>query len=66
MCTSLLNDTRREKAPSNKTPAATKSTNVGIYAVGITNQLLIRGSLTEIKFSKNKAVTGKTPFFVIG
>ena len=42
--TSLLKDTRREKAPSNKTPAATKSTNVGIYVVGITNQLFIRGS----------------------
>ena len=26
----LLNDTHREKAPSNKTPALTKSRNIGI------------------------------------
>ena len=30
-----------------------------------TKQLFIRGSETETKFSKNKVVTGKTPFFVI-
>ena len=37
-------DTHREKAPSNKTPALTKSTNMGIWVVGTTNQLFIRGS----------------------
>ena len=37
-------DTHKEKAPSNKTPALTKSTNMGIWVVGITNQLFIRGS----------------------
>ena len=41
---SFLNDTHREKAPSNKTPAFTKSTNMGICVVGTTNQLFIRGS----------------------
>ena len=41
---SFLNDTHREKAPSNKTPAFTKSTNMGICVVGTTNQLFIRGT----------------------
>ena len=37
-------DTHREKAPSNKTPALRKSTNMGVWAVGTLNQLFIRGS----------------------
>ena len=37
-------DTYREKAPLNETPALTKSTNMGIWIVGTTNQLFIRGS----------------------
>ena len=44
-------DTHREKAPSNKTPALRKSTNMGVWAVGTLNQLFIRGSLTETKLS---------------
>ena len=40
----LLKDTHREKVPSDKTSALTKSTNMGIWVVGITNQLFIRGS----------------------
>ena len=47
-----VKDTDRENAPSNKTPALTKSMNMGIWVVGTTNQLFIRGSYTEIKFSK--------------
>ena len=39
-----LNDIHREKAPSNKSPAPRKSTNMGILAVGTLNQLFIRGS----------------------
>ena len=39
-----LKNTHREKAPSNETPALTKSTNMGIWVVGTTNQLFIRGS----------------------
>ena len=35
--------TYREKALSNKTPALTKSTNVGIQVVGKLNQPFIRG-----------------------
>ena len=41
---SSFKDTHREKAPSNKTPALTKSTNMAIWVVDISNQLLIRGS----------------------
>ena len=40
----LFNDTHREKGPSDKTPALTESTNMGIWVVGTTNQLFIRGS----------------------
>ena len=36
-------DTHKEKAQSNETPAFTKSTNMGIWVVGTTNQLFIRG-----------------------
>ena len=39
----ILKDTHREKAPSNKTPALTKSRNMGIWVVGTSNQLFIRG-----------------------
>ena len=35
---------KSEKAPSNKTPALRKSTNMGVWAVGTLNQLFIRGS----------------------
>ena len=57
-------NSHREKAPSNETPALTKSTNMDIWVVGTTNQLFIRGSLTETKFSKSSY--WQTPFFVIG
>ena len=40
----LIKDTHREKAPSNKTPALRKSTNMGVWAVGTLSQLFIRGS----------------------
>ena len=40
----VLKDTHREKALSNKTPALTKSTNMGIWVLGTTNQLFMRGS----------------------
>ena len=33
-----------EKAPANKTPALTKSTNMHIWMVGTSNQLFTRGS----------------------
>ena len=47
-----LKDTHRENAPSNKTLALTKSTNIGIWVVGTSNQLLIKGYQTETKFEK--------------
>ena len=47
-----LTDTRREKAPSNKTSALRKRANMGLWAVGTSNQLFIRGSKTETQLSK--------------
>ena len=49
----FFKDTHKEKAPSNKTPALTKSANMGIWVVGTSNQLFIRRSYTETKSSKN-------------
>ena len=37
-------DSQREIAPSNKTPALTKSTNISIWVVDTSNRLFIRGS----------------------
>ena len=45
-------DTNSEKAPSNETPALTKSMNMNNWVVGTSNQLFVIGSYTEIKFSK--------------
>ena len=39
-----IKDTHREKAPSNKTPAFTKSMNMDIWVVGTSNQIFIGGS----------------------
>ena len=39
-----VKDTHREKAPANKTPALTESSNMGIWVVRTSNQLFIRGS----------------------
>ena len=41
-----------KKASSNKISALTKSMNMDIWVVGTMNQLFIRGSYTETKFSK--------------
>ena len=38
-----LKDTHRKEAPSNKAPALTKSSDMGIWVVGTSNQLFIRG-----------------------
>ena len=63
---SLFKYTHREKAPSNKTPALTKSMNMDIWVVGTSNQLIISPLKLKQNFQKYKVVTGKTPFFVIG
>ena len=39
-----VEDTHREKAPSNYTPVLTKRMNMDIWVVGISNQIFIRGS----------------------
>ena len=44
-----------------------KSTNMGIWVVDTTNQpFLLEDLKLKLNFQKNKVVTGKTPFFVIG
>ena len=40
----LFKDTYREKAPQSKTPALTKSMNMGIWVIGTSNQPFTRGS----------------------
>ena len=47
-----IKDIHRERAPSHKTPALRKSTNMGVWAVGTLNQLFKRGSSAETKLSK--------------
>ena len=44
MAQKQIKDTHREKARSNKTPALTKSTNMGIWVFRTTNQLFLGGS----------------------
>ena len=40
--------------------------NMDILLANTLNQLFMRSSYTQIKFSKNNVANGKTPFFVIG
>ena len=40
----MFKDTHKEKAPSNKTPTHSKIMSMDIWVVGISNQLIIRGS----------------------
>ena len=48
----LLKDTHREKAPSIKTLALTKSMNMEIWLTGLSNQIFIKRTYIETKFSK--------------
>ena len=45
-------DTHRQKAPSMKTAALTRSMDMDIWVVGTSNGLFIKGSYTETKFSE--------------
>ena len=45
-------DTHREKKSSNKIQGLTKSINMDIWIIATLNQLFMRGSYTQIKFSK--------------
>ena len=40
-----LKDTHRKKGPSNKTPALTKSRDMGIWVIGTSNQLFLNERL---------------------
>ena len=44
-----------ENTPLNKTEAVTKSMNMYIWVIGILNQLFIKDSYTQIKFSKKRS-----------
>ena len=55
-----------ENTPSNKTEVLTKSLNMRIWGNGTSNQLFVWGSHTPFEFQKNKVVSGKSAFFVIG
>ena len=50
--TVVLKDTHREKALPNKTPTLSKSTNMGFWVVGTTNQLVKGGSYWNKIFKK--------------
>ena len=56
-------DTRKEKAPSNKTPTLLKSMNTDIWMVGTFLYAVLK---LKRNFWKNKVVTGKNAFFLIG
>ena len=45
-------DTHRENTPSNKIDALSTSINIYIWAIDVLNQVFIRGSYNQIKFSK--------------
>ena len=47
-----VKDNHRENTPSNKTQGLTKSLNMDIWEIGTLNQLFIRGSYTQVNFSK--------------
>ena len=47
-------DIHRGKSPSKKSPALMKSMNIDIWVVGTSNQLYIKDSQTETKFSKKR------------
>ena len=60
-----VKDTHREDTRSNKSQALMGGMNMDISEISTLNQLFIRGSYTQIKFSK-KVVSGKIPLFARG
>ena len=47
-----LKDTQRKNAPQNKTQTLKQKMNMDIWVVSTLNQLFIKDSYSEIKFSK--------------
>ena len=47
-----IKDIHRKNKPSNKTETLTKSIKMYIWEIGTLNQLFMRGSYTQINFSK--------------
>ena len=48
----MFKDTHRKNTPSNKIQALTKSMDMEVWVDGTSNQLSIRGSYTQSKFSR--------------
>ena len=63
----LFKDIRRKKAPSNKTPMLSKRIRIWTFGWSV-HQINSLYEVLKLKqnFWKNKVVTDKTPFFVIG
>ena len=57
---------KKKGNPQNETQSLTKRLNMDIWVTGTLSQLFVRVCHNEIKFSKSKVVSGKTPIFVIG
>ena len=60
MSDSIIKDTQGKKAPSSKTPTLSKSTDIDVWMVGISNQIFIRGSLNW-----NKILNGNVAFLIL-
>ena len=56
-------DTHMDKASSNKIPVLTKSMDIDIWVVVTSNQLFIRDSCSETKFSKKSSYWQNSIFF---
>lgn len=56
----------KDTAPSNESLTLSKSMNTDIWVLGTSNKLFTRGFKLKQSFVKNKVITDKTPFFVIG
>ena len=57
----FIKDTYRENTPSNEAEAVAKSMKMYIWAIGILNQLFIRDSYTQMKFSKKRCNQWQKP-----
>ena len=55
----LFKNTHTENTPSKNTQVLPESINLDNWVIGTLNQLLIRGSYNQTKFSKNETVGGK-------
>ena len=62
----ILKEMHRENTLSINTQALTKSMNMEIWVVFTSNELFIKGSYSQIKFSNKRVVSAKAVFCMIG